>query len=137
MCTCKREVHVHQCVCTTLTTFTILLHSRSSTSYNIQYTKINIGIHVHVHVHACVNALSKNWALGTLGQFHPPIGLKCDSENVRKFTFQILQAFHRGDHNNMVFMAFLCYSGHFTYQSVPKAQFSLDMFTCAFIHAYV
>ena len=60
------SVYAPHCI---LTTFTILLHSRSSTSYNIQYIKINIGIHVHVH--ACVNALSKNWALGTLGQFHP------------------------------------------------------------------
>ena len=44
-----------------------------------------------------------------------------------KFTFQNFQAFHRGDH--MVFMAFLCYLGHFTYRSVPKAQFLLDVFT--------
>ena len=29
----------------------------------------------------------------------------------------------------MVFIAFLCYPGHFTYQSVPKAQFLLDVFT--------
>ena len=43
----------------------------------------------------------------TLGQFHPPnvgIGAKCDSDDVyTKFTFQILQPFHKGDHT--VFIA--------------------------------
>ena len=36
----------------------------------------------------------------------------------------------------MVFIAFLCYSGHFTYRSVPdyKAPFSLDaLFSTAYI----
>ena len=31
----------------------------------------------------------------------------------------------------MVFIAFLCYSGHFTFQSVLKAPFLLDVFICA------
>ena len=29
----------------------------------------------------------------------------------------------------MVFISFLCYSGHFPYQSVPKDPFLLDAFT--------
>ena len=29
----------------------------------------------------------------------------------------------------MVFIAFLCYSGHFPYRSVPKLPFLLDAFT--------
>ena len=77
-----------------------------------------------------MNASSKNGTLGTLGQFHPPkvgIGAKCDSENLQNSHFQKFQAFHIGDH--MVFIAFLCYSGHFTYQGVPKVPFLLGAFT--------
>ena len=69
-----------------------------------------------------MNASSKNWAFSSLGQFHPPkvgIGAKYDSENLQNSHFKIFQAFHRGDH--MVFIAFLHYSDHSTYRSVPKA----------------
>ena len=81
-------------------------------------------------LHVCVNASNKNRALGILGQFHPPkVGIcaKCVSENLQNSNFQIFQAFHRGI---WFFIGFLSYSGHFTYPSVPKAPFLLDVFTC-------
>ena len=46
-----------------------------------------------------VNASSKNWALGTLGQFHPPkvgIGAKCDSESVQNSHFKFFRLFIEG-----------------------------------------
>ena len=46
-----------------------------------------------------MNASSKNWALGTLGQFHPPkvgIGAKCDSENLQNSHFKIFKLFIEG-----------------------------------------
>ena len=98
-----------------------------------------ISLHVHLYLNLTAEAhfarCSTFQALYRLSRYICECIKSGNNRNMckvcfREFTkikFQIFQAFHRGI--IWFLIAFLCYSGHFTYRSVPKAPFLLDVFT--------